>query len=120
MSTQVSGPPEDAFDASTGGPSLLTNPFDSADAPDSSGARALTLGSLPVGARLVLRCRRDWRDASVAAVEPDRVVLSVASPSGHTYRVRRPTDSPLTLDGQVPVLGEGHWRAGRVRYDARW
>jgi hypothetical protein len=108
----------DALDASTGGPSSLTNPYDSVDAPDSSGV--VTLGSLPVGARLVLRCRRDWRDATVAAVEPDRVVLSVASPSGHTYRVRRPSDSALTLDGQVPVLGEGHWRAGRVRYDARW
>lgn len=83
---------------------------------------ALTLGSLPVGARLVLRCRKDWRAAAVAANEPDlgRVVLSVASPSGHTYRLRRPADSPLSLDGLIPVLGEGHWRAGLARYDLRW
>jgi hypothetical protein len=81
-----------------------------------------TLGSLPLGARLVLRCRKDWRTASVAAFEPDlaRVVLSVASPSGHTYRLRRPADSQLTLDGHIPVLGEGHWRPGLVRYDLRW
>lgn len=79
-----------------------------------------TLGSLPVGSRLILRCRKDWRAASVAAVEAERVVLSVASPSGHTYRVRRPADSPLTIDGPLPVLGDGAWRACFARYDARW
>lgn len=85
-------------------------------------ARAPTLDSLPVGARLVLRCRKDWRAATVAACEPElgRVVLSVASPSGHTYRLRRPADAALTLDGSIPVLGEGHWRPGLVRYDFRW
>jgi hypothetical protein len=80
----------------------------------------LTLGSLHVGARIVLRCRKDWRDATVAARSPEAITLSVGSPSGHTYRVRRPADSPLSLDGSIPVLGEGSWRAGRVRYDLRW
>lgn len=79
-----------------------------------------TLGSLPVGARLVLRCRADWRAATVAASEPERVILSVASPTGHTYRVRRPSDSPLAFDGGIPVLGGGGWRAGLARYDVRW
>ena len=79
-----------------------------------------TLGSLPVGARLVLRCRADWRAATVASSEPERVMLNVASPAGHTYRVRRPYDSPLSLDGGIPVLGEGCWRAGLARYDVRW
>ena len=83
-------------------------------------SEALTLGSLPVGARLILRCRADWRTATVAAVEPERVVLNVASPTGHTYRVRRPHDAALSFDGDVPVLGEGCWRAGLARYDVRW
>ena len=78
------------------------------------------LGSLPVGARLILRCRADWRAATDAAFEPERIVLSVASPAGHTYRVRRPFDSPLAFDGGIPVLGEGCWRAGLARYDLRW
>ena len=83
---------------------------------------APTLGSLPVGARLILRCRADWRAATVASYEPDaaRVVLNVASPSGHTYRVRRPADAILTHDGHLPILGEGQWRAGLARYDVRW
>lgn len=81
---------------------------------------SLTLAALPVGARLILRCRKDWRDATVSAVAPDCVVLSVGSPTGRTYRVRRPADSPLSLDGSIPILGQGHWRAGFARYDARW
>jgi hypothetical protein len=83
---------------------------------------AATLGSLPVGARLILRCRADWRAATVASFEPDlgRVVLNVASPGGHTYRVRRPADAALVHDGHLPVLGEGQWRAGLARYDVRW
>lgn len=83
---------------------------------------AATLGSLPVGARLILRCRADWRAATVASYEPDaaRVVLNVASPGGHTYRVRRPADAALAHDGHFPVLGEGQWRAGLARYDVRW
>jgi hypothetical protein len=86
------------------------------------GAPAATLGSLPVGARLILRCRADWRAATVACFEPDaaRVVLNVASPTGHTYRVRRPADAALAYDGTFPVLGEGRWRAGLARYDVRW
>ena len=83
---------------------------------------AATLGSLPVGARLILRCRADWRAATVASFEPDtaRVVLNVASPTGHTYRVRRPADATLTHDGHLPVLGAGQWRAALARYDVRW
>ncbi len=87
------------------------------------GAQAPTLGSLPVGARLILRCRADWRAATVASFEPEtaRVVLNVASPGGHTYRVRRPADSELNLDGPFHVLGpKGSWRACFARYDLRW
>jgi hypothetical protein len=89
----------------------------------SSAAAPATLGALPVGARLILRCRADWRAATVAGFETalGRVVLNVASPCGHTYRVRRPADTPLAHDGHFPVLGgQGHWRAGLVRYDVRW
>jgi hypothetical protein len=86
------------------------------------GTEPATLGLLPVGARLILRCRADWRAATVASFEPDlgRVVLNVASPTGHTYRVRRPADAALAYDGHFPVLGEGQWRAGLARYDVRW
>jgi hypothetical protein len=110
VSAQLSSPlNEEAADTSNGG-LLLCPPT----------ADALTLGALPVGARLVLRCRKDWREATVASVALDLVTLSVGSPKGRTYRLRRPAASMLTLEGSIPVLGEGTWRAARARYDARW
>ena len=78
------------------------------------------LYALPVGARLILRCRKDWREAIVAARSPEHITLLVCAPRGSTYRVKRPPDTPLCEDGPVPVLGEGSWRAGLVRYDVRW
>ena len=113
MSTETTRPPEAEPQALAEG-GLFPSRADAAAAP--------TLGSLPLGARLVLRCRKDWRAATVAFIDnaTDRVVLSVGSPGGHTYRLRRPADSPLTHDGPVPVLGEGHWRSGLARYDVRW
>jgi hypothetical protein len=111
LSANIQRPPSEADNAATtpGGLDVFENT-----------ENVLQLGSLPVGARLILRCRKDWRDAVVAAVSLEAITLSVGSPSGHTYRLRRPPDSLLFLDGSIPVLGEGCWRAGRVRYDLRW
>ncbi|MDT7540559.1 MAG: hypothetical protein QOE33_463 [Acidobacteriota bacterium] len=84
---------------------------------------AITLAQLSPGARLVLRCRKDWRAASISIITPDCVVLIVASPTGHTYRVRRPHDSLLTFDGAIPILSDrdsSGWRIALARYDARW
>ncbi len=120
MSATFEGSPESAAEAAPDGGPFPSPPPDEFSAPPP--AAALTLGALPLGARLVLRCRKDWRAAAVCAFESDlgRVVLSVASPPGHTYRLRRPADAPLTLDGQLPVLGQGTWRACFARYDLRW
>ncbi|MGH9903560.1 MAG: hypothetical protein ACRD68_17275 [Pyrinomonadaceae bacterium] len=111
MSAQIERPPE-TIPGSTPAPGGLDSSSDDVS--------FTTLAALPLGARLVLRCRKDWRGATVVAVGLDRVTLSVGAPTGRTYRVRRPPDSLLSLDGAVPVLGEGSWRAGFARYDARW
>jgi hypothetical protein len=112
---------ESDFSSTSSASSATPSSTDSTE-PASTELCAATLGRLPVGARLILRCRADWRAATVAAFESElgRVVLNVASPTGHTYRVRRPHDSPLTYDGHLPVLGEGCWRAALARYDVRW
>lgn len=85
---------------------------------DTSGTR--TLAALQVGARLILRCRKDWRDATVVGISLENVTLSVCAPRGRTYRIKRSPDTLIFEDGPIPILGEGHWRAGLVRYDARW
>ena len=138
MSTSFERPPETAGAAALpapGGlsPSRLTDapapPRPAGEQHDADAPRvadepaAPTLASLPVGARLVMRCRKDWRVATVSSIEPDCVRLNVASPTGHTYRVRRPHDAPLTHEGALPLLGEltpAGWRAALARYDVRW
>lgn len=116
METTQQGPPSASVkDAAHGGPPISIQDSTQAETP-------ATLGSLPVGARLILRCRADWRAATVAAYEAGlgRVILNVASPKGGTYRVRRNADAQLSYDGHVPLLGEGQWRAAFARYDVRW
>jgi hypothetical protein len=87
-----------------------------ADAP----AQIQTLADLPLGAHLILRCRKDWRDATIISINIEHATLSVRSPTGRAYRLRRPLASALNFDGPIPLLGTGSWRVGLARYDARW
>lgn len=108
VSVNLERPPDVEALASSGGLSISTS------------VEVITLASLPLGGRLIMRCRKDWRVATVAAILPDKITLTVSSPTGHTYRVRRPHDAPLSFDGTIPLLGEGAWRTGLARYDLRW
>lgn len=120
MSTTFERPPDDS--AAT--LALLTSSGGLDSSPTIEAAAILTtLGELPLGAHLILRCRKDWRTATVVRIELEKVTLSVSSPTGRTYRMRRPPDAPLTFDGHVPLLDTGKpscWRAGLARYDVRW
>lgn len=84
-----------------------------------------TLASLPTGARLVVRCKADWRAAVVSIITPECIKLLVNSPRGGTYRLRRSPDAVLRFDGLIPLLGEEDeitltWRDGFAVYDRRW
>jgi len=81
------------------------------------------LSELPVGSRLVVRSKVDWRFAAVSKVVEERVVLTVCSPKGGTYRLRRQSDTILIRDGLLYVLPydcEDTWRDNFGRYDSRW
>lgn len=80
----------------------------------------MVLAELPTGSRILLRCKNDWRDATVVMITEERVTLLVCSPSGRSYRVRREPDEELAFDGAIPLLGEGNWKDELVRYDVRW
>jgi hypothetical protein len=83
----------------------------------------ITLDKLAVGARLVVRSRTDWRFAAIAKVVDEKVVLTVCSPSGHTYRLRREPDTTILMVGKVPVLAydaADTWLDNFGRYDHRW
>ena len=83
----------------------------------------LTLDNLAVGTRLLVRSRTDWRFAAVSKIVEKRVTLTVCSPSGRTYRLRRDLDAEIQMEGIIPVLvydTDDTWRDNFTRYDTRW
>ncbi|MBK7705308.1 MAG: hypothetical protein IPJ30_05885 [Acidobacteria bacterium] len=78
------------------------------------------LCELPVGARVIIRCKHDWRSAAISRLGEERVVLTIASPTGRNYRKSCPAETFVDLAGTLPVIGEGPWRESFVRYDYRW
>jgi len=83
----------------------------------------LALNSLPIGARLLVRSRKDWRTAAISKIVEDRVVLTVCSPTGRTYRLRRELDTEIFFEGIIPILKYDFpedWRENFTPYDHRW
>lgn len=83
----------------------------------------ITLQHLAVGSRLIVRSKLDWRFAAVSKIVEERVVLTVCSPSGRTYRLRRDLDCELMMEGTIPILAYDEtdsWRDNFSRYDLRW
>jgi hypothetical protein len=83
----------------------------------------ITLASLAVGSRLLVRSRLDWRFAAVSKVSEGRVVLTVCSPTGRTYRLRREMDARILMESTIPILPHDQaedWRENFSRYDHRW
>lgn len=82
-----------------------------------------TLADFPIGARLLVRTKKDWRVAVVSQFHLERVTLIVCSPNGKTYRLRRGAESEIVLDGEFPILKieiEENWRDNFSKYDFRW
>jgi hypothetical protein len=83
----------------------------------------IKLSSLPLGGRLLIRSKKDWRVAVISRVGEENVTISVASPGGYCYRLRRPLDAEISLDGKIPYLiieSAEPWRENFSTYDSRW
>jgi hypothetical protein len=86
-------------------------------------ASEITLDQLAIGSRLLVRSKTDWRFAAISKVVDERVVLTVCSPKGGTYRLRRELDTVVLSDGILYILPyecEDTWRDNFGRYDVRW
>lgn len=82
-----------------------------------------TLDQFAIGARLLVRSRTDWRFAAVSKFAEERVVLTVCSPTGRTYRLRRDLDTEVIVEGKlaiIPYEADDTWRDNFGRYDVRW
>jgi hypothetical protein len=83
----------------------------------------LTLRELPIGARLLIRSKTDWRSAVVSQLGVEKVIISVCSPTGRTYRLRRALEAEIIFDGGIPILkieSAEDWRENFTKYDFRW
>ncbi|MEP7036883.1 MAG: hypothetical protein ABI891_00940 [Acidobacteriota bacterium] len=83
----------------------------------------ITLCDLPLGARLIVRTKKDWRFAVVSRFDEEKATLIICSPSGRTYRLRRLLDAEIVYDGEIPILKieiDENWRENFSRYDFRW
>ena len=82
-----------------------------------------TLDQLAIGSRLLVRSKTDWRFAAISKIVEERVVLTVCSPKGGTYRLRRDCDTVVIRDGILYILPyecDDTWRDNFSRYDVRW
>ena len=83
----------------------------------------ITLRELPIGARLLIRSKKDWRVAVVSQFYEEKATLIVCSPNGGTYRLRRLLEMEIIFDGKIPILKsdlEDSWRDNFCKYDVRW
>ena len=83
----------------------------------------ITLANIPLGGRLLVRSKTDWRVAVVCRIAEDKITISVASPKGYNYRLRRPLDAVIDFDGRIPYLiadTTETWRENFTSYDVRW
>ena len=84
----------------------------------------MTLGDFPIGGRLLVRSKKDWRVAVVSRkTEEGRVSISIASPSGYCYRIHRSAEITVNIDGGIPYLPKDDsepWRENFSLYDNRW
>jgi hypothetical protein len=85
--------------------------------------KEITLSNIPLGGRLLVRSKTDWRVAVVSRITDEQITISVASPGGYCYRLRRPADAVVNLDGLIPFLyleSAEPWRENFSVYDVRW
>jgi hypothetical protein len=81
-----------------------------------------TLADLPIGSRLLVRSKVDWRTAAISKIVDENVTLTVASPTGFSYRLKRTLDTEIYFDGVLPILTntDENWRENFTKYDVRW
>ena len=80
------------------------------------------LKDLPIGSRLLVRSKKDWRSGVISKVFEEKVTILVASPRGGSYRLRRNLETEITFDGIMPILenSDENWRDNFTKYDERW
>ena len=86
-------------------------------------AKTVKLANVPLGGRLLVRSRTDWRTAVVSRISEDRITLSVASPKGRNYRLGRDPELQVGYENGLHFLcceQAEQWTENFASYDSRW
>lgn len=85
-------------------------------------AKIRVLADLPIGSRLLVRSKKDWRNGVISKIVEGIVTIIVSSPGGYSYRLRKTLQTEITFDGELPILenSDENWRDNFSKYDVRW
>ena len=81
------------------------------------------MGEIPLGGRILVRSKTDWRTAVVSRIAEGQITLSISSPRGRNYRLRRTEEAIVIRFGQLAILKYEQpedWRQKFSPYDRRW
>ncbi|QQS32487.1 MAG: hypothetical protein IPM50_12630 [Acidobacteriota bacterium] len=86
-------------------------------------AETLRLSDLPLGGRLLVRAKTEWRNAAISRIGDERVSISVESRRGRTYKIFRHPDTEVAKTRTLFYLICGElpdWRTNFLTPDPRW
>lgn len=83
----------------------------------------ILLSELPVGTRLLIRTKKDWRSAVISRVGETDVALRVCCSSGRTYWTKRASEMPVVREENIfrlETIADEDWRANFAKFEVRW
>ncbi len=83
----------------------------------------ILLSELPVGTRLLIRTKKDWRSAVISRVGETDVALRVCCSSGRTYWTKRASEMSVVREENIfrlETIADEDWRANFAKFEVRW
>lgn len=83
----------------------------------------LKLSDLPLGGRLLVRSKTEWRNAAITRKDDERIAISVESRRGRTYKIFRHPETEVAKDEMLCYLVCGdppNLRTNFMAPDRRW
>ncbi len=81
------------------------------------------LRDLPVGTRLIIRTKTDWRSAVISRIGESGVSLRVCCSTGRVYWTKRASEMEVILEENIfrlETIVEEDWRTNFAKFEVRW
>jgi hypothetical protein len=83
----------------------------------------MKLSDMPLGGRLLVRSKTEWRNASISRISDERIAISVESRRGRTYKIFRHPETEVAKDSPLCHLvcdESPNWKENFLAPDRRW